>query len=39
MLKELRGQVERVTYNNEENSYTVAKVKVRGGTRSYCGYR
>ena len=29
-LEALQGQIERVTYANEENSYTVAKVKVRG---------
>ena len=27
---ELRGQVERITYTNEETGYTVARVKVRG---------
>ncbi|MCI4625054.1 MAG: ATP-dependent RecD-like DNA helicase [Candidatus Magnetoovum sp. WYHC-5] len=27
---ELRGQVERVTYHNEENSYTVLKLKANG---------
>jgi len=30
MLKDLRGQIERITYINEENGYTVAKTKVRG---------
>lgn len=29
-LSDLQGQIERVTYVNEENSYTVAKVKVYG---------
>ena len=29
-LEHLQGQLERVTYANEENSYTVAKVKVKG---------
>ncbi len=29
-LEFLQGQTERVTYANEDNSYTVAKVKVRG---------
>jgi len=29
-LEHLQGQIERVTYTNEENGYTVAKVKVRG---------
>ncbi|MDD5099911.1 MAG: ATP-dependent RecD-like DNA helicase, partial [Syntrophales bacterium] len=29
-LTDLRGQIERITYINEENSYTVAKVKVYG---------
>jgi len=30
MLKDIRGQVERITYSNEENGYTVAKIKVSG---------
>lgn len=30
MLQELRGQVERVTYTNPENGYTVARVQVYG---------
>jgi len=30
MLTELQGQIERITYTNEENGYTVAKVKVPG---------
>jgi exodeoxyribonuclease V alpha subunit len=29
-LSDLQGQIERITYVNEENSYTVAKVKVYG---------
>ena len=29
-LEFLQGQIERVTYSNEENGYTVAKIKVRG---------
>jgi len=29
-LAELRGQIERITYANEENGYTVARVKVPG---------
>ncbi|MDR2107347.1 MAG: ATP-dependent RecD-like DNA helicase [Holosporaceae bacterium] len=29
-LTELRGQLERVTYANEENGYVIAKVRVRG---------
>ena len=28
VLKELQGQIERITYFNEENGYTVAKVKI-----------
>ena len=30
MLTDLQGQIERITYSNEENGYTVAKVKVYG---------
>jgi len=30
MLTELQGQIERITYTNEENGYTIAKVKVPG---------
>jgi exodeoxyribonuclease V alpha subunit len=30
MLTDLQGQIERITYFNEENGYTVAKVKVYG---------
>ncbi len=29
-LTDLQGQIERVTYTNDENGYTVAKVKVYG---------
>jgi exodeoxyribonuclease V alpha subunit len=29
-ITELQGQIERITYINDENSYTVAKVKVYG---------
>ncbi|MDO4556505.1 MAG: hypothetical protein Q4B70_15400 [Lachnospiraceae bacterium] len=29
-LVNLRGQIERITYNNEENDYTVLKAKVYG---------
>ncbi|MBK5101507.1 MAG: ATP-dependent RecD-like DNA helicase [Desulfobacteraceae bacterium] len=30
MLIELQGQIERITYTNEENGYTIAKVKIYG---------
>ncbi len=30
MLEDLYGQIERITYANEENGYTVAKVKIKG---------
>jgi exodeoxyribonuclease V alpha subunit len=30
MLTELSGQIERITYTNEENGYTIARVKVYG---------
>jgi len=30
MLAELQGQIERITYTNIENGYTIAKVKVYG---------
>ncbi len=30
MLLELQGQLERITYFNEENHYTIAKIKVQG---------
>ncbi|MHB9097257.1 MAG: SF1B family DNA helicase RecD2 [Syntrophales bacterium] len=29
-LAELRGQIERITYANEENGYTIARIKVAG---------
>jgi exodeoxyribonuclease V alpha subunit len=29
-LADLRGQIERITYTNEENGYTIARVKVPG---------
>ena len=29
-LADLRGQIERITYSNDENSYTIARVKVYG---------
>ncbi len=28
MFAEIKGQIERITYYNEENGYTIAKVKV-----------
>jgi exodeoxyribonuclease V alpha subunit len=30
MSTEIRGQIEKITYRNEENGYTIAKVKVEG---------
>jgi len=30
MLTELNGQIERITFANEENGFTIARVKVRG---------
>jgi len=30
MMDTLHGQVERITYANEENGYSIIKVKVRG---------
>jgi exodeoxyribonuclease V alpha subunit len=30
MLTDLEGQIERITYTNEENGFTIAKVRVRG---------
>ena len=30
MIVELRGQIERITFCNEENGFTVAQLKVRG---------
>jgi exodeoxyribonuclease V alpha subunit len=33
MIVELQGQLERITYRNEENHYTVARLKVKGYRR------
>ena len=30
MLVELQGQIERITYTNEENGFTIARLKVYG---------
>lgn len=30
MLIDLQGQIERITYANEENGFTIAKIKVHG---------
>ena len=30
MLTDLQGQIERITYTNEENGFTIAKIKVYG---------
>src|SRR5512139_926970 len=30
MLTEIKGQIERITYHNEENSYTITRMKVGG---------
>ncbi|MBU0987677.1 MAG: ATP-dependent RecD-like DNA helicase [Proteobacteria bacterium] len=30
MISELSGQIDRITYTNEENGFTIAKVKVKG---------
>ena len=30
MLAELQGQIERITYTNEENGFTIARLKVYG---------
>lgn len=30
MLADLQGQIERITYTNDENGYTIAKIKVYG---------
>src|SRR5271157_2980068 len=30
MLEELQGQIERVTFHNEENGFTIARLKVKG---------
>ena len=40
MLIELQGQIERITYTNEENGFTVARVKVPGQSGScVCGWK
>ncbi len=31
-LSKLRGQIERITFANEENGFTIAKMKVQGET-------
>ncbi|MGC8493031.1 MAG: SF1B family DNA helicase RecD2, partial [Syntrophobacteraceae bacterium] len=36
MLSELQGQIERITYTNEENGFTIAKVKVVGRPDLVC---
>jgi exodeoxyribonuclease V alpha subunit len=36
MLTELQGQLERITYTNEENGFTVARVKVPGRRDLVC---
>ncbi len=36
MLAELQGQIERITYTNEENGFTIAKVKVPGRQDLVC---
>jgi len=40
MLIELQGQIERITYTNEENRFTIAKVRVPGqrGLATVVGY-
>ena len=35
MPTELSGQIERITFTNEENGFTIAKVKV-AGRRGSC---
>ena len=30
MLADLQGQIERITYTNDENGFTIARVKVYG---------
>ena len=30
MLEDLQGQIERVTFHNEENGFTIARLKVKG---------
>jgi len=34
MLEEIQGQIDRITYRNDENGYTIAKMKVRGRRES-----
>ncbi|MDR3567738.1 MAG: ATP-dependent RecD-like DNA helicase [Syntrophobacteraceae bacterium] len=36
MLAELQGQIERITFTNEENGFTIAKVKVSGRQDLVC---
>jgi exodeoxyribonuclease V alpha subunit len=36
MLADLQGQIERITYTNEENGFTIAKVKVYGQRDLVC---
>ncbi len=36
MLSELQGQIERITYTNEENGFTIARVKVVGRPDLVC---
>ena len=36
MLAELQGQIERITFTNEENGFTIAKVKVSGRPDLVC---
>jgi hypothetical protein len=36
MLSELKGQIERISYTNRENGFTIAKVKVPGRQDLVC---
>ncbi len=36
MLAELQGQIERITFTNEENGFTIAKVKGPGRQDLVC---
>ena len=36
-VKEIKGTVERITYRNEGNSYTVAEVKADGKSQTVVG--
>jgi|GEM_PF-3417979 hypothetical protein len=36
MLTELQGQIERITFTNEENGFTMAKVKIPGRQELVC---